>query len=110
RPACQRRRSKVERPKPEWATGRRAGCAGTPSLIVFTPRRERSALRCVHKTATFPILVRTAGKEGMREMIFWLGEDGAHEAAVAGGKAAALSRLASTYRVPPGFVVTDGAH
>jgi phosphoenolpyruvate synthase/pyruvate phosphate dikinase len=58
----------------------------------------------------FPILIRTAGKVGMREMIFWLGEDGAHEAAVAGGKAAALSRLASTYRVPPGFVVTDGAH
>lgn len=42
-------------------------------------------------------------------LIRWLGEDGCHEPASVGGKAAALSRLASEYRVPPGFALTSGA-
>lgn len=35
--------------------------------------------------------------------IFWLGESACHDRAVAGGKAANLSRLAADHRVPPGF-------
>jgi len=38
--------------------------------------------------------------------IAWLGEREAHDAATVGGKAASLSRLASQYRVPPGFALT----
>src|SRR3954465_9766715 len=41
--------------------------------------------------------------------IAWLGEREAHDAATVGGKAASLSRLASQYRVPPGFALTAGA-
>ncbi len=40
--------------------------------------------------------------------IAWLGEAEAHDAATVGGKAASLSRLASDYRVPPGFALTAG--
>ena len=38
-------------------------------------------------------------------MILWLGDPEANDPAVSGGKAAALSRLAGDFRVPPGFVV-----
>ncbi len=38
--------------------------------------------------------------------LVWLGEEAAHDPALTGGKASALSRLASGYRVPPGFVLT----
>jgi phosphoenolpyruvate synthase/pyruvate phosphate dikinase len=38
-------------------------------------------------------------------VILWLGEPAAADPAVAGGKAAVLSRLASCHPVPPGFVV-----
>ena len=38
--------------------------------------------------------------------ILWLGEPRAADPALAGGKAAALSRLAAGRRVPPGFVLT----
>jgi pyruvate,water dikinase len=41
--------------------------------------------------------------------VVWLGESHAHEPALVGGKAASLSRLASDYRVPPGFVLTAKA-
>lgn len=41
--------------------------------------------------------------------ILWLGEEAAHDAAVVGGKAASLSRLAAAHRVPPGFVLTTRA-
>jgi phosphoenolpyruvate synthase/pyruvate phosphate dikinase len=41
--------------------------------------------------------------------IVWLGEPEAHDAALVGGKAASLSRLAAAQRVPPGFAVTAGA-
>lgn len=37
--------------------------------------------------------------------ILWLGEPACHDRAVAGGKAANLSRLAATHRVPPGFCI-----
>jgi len=37
--------------------------------------------------------------------ILWLGDPRAGDAALVGGKAAALSRLAGAHRVPPGFVV-----
>lgn len=37
--------------------------------------------------------------------IHWLGEDPCHEAALVGGKAASLSRLASAHSVPPGFAL-----
>jgi phosphoenolpyruvate synthase/pyruvate phosphate dikinase len=37
--------------------------------------------------------------------ILWLGDPRAGDPGVAGGKAAALSRLAADHRVPPGFVV-----
>jgi pyruvate,water dikinase len=40
--------------------------------------------------------------------ILWLGEDGAHDAARVGGKAANLSRLAAEHPVPPGFVISGG--
>ena len=41
----------------------------------------------------------------------WLGESGAHDREVVGGKVAGLSALAASHRVPPGFclVVEDGA-
>jgi phosphoenolpyruvate synthase/pyruvate phosphate dikinase len=38
-------------------------------------------------------------------VILWLGDPEASDPAVAGGKAAALSRLACSFRIPPGFVV-----
>lgn len=38
--------------------------------------------------------------------LVWLGDEEAHDPALTGGKAAALSRLAATFRVPPGFVLT----
>ncbi|MBI3967120.1 MAG: PEP/pyruvate-binding domain-containing protein [Chloroflexi bacterium] len=38
--------------------------------------------------------------------LLWLGEPGAGELALVGGKVANLSRLASRYRVPPGFCLT----
>ncbi len=41
--------------------------------------------------------------------VAWLGEPHAHEPTVVGGKAASLSRLAATYRVPPGFALTAKA-
>ena len=41
--------------------------------------------------------------------LVWLGDEAAHDAALTGGKAAALSRLAADYRVPPGFVLTTQA-
>jgi pyruvate,water dikinase len=40
-----------------------------------------------------------------RPEVLWLGEPRAAEAALAGGKAANLSRLARSHEVPPGFVV-----
>lgn len=42
-------------------------------------------------------------------LIRWLGEEGCHEAAEVGGKAASLSRLAQNHRVPPGFALTSRA-
>ena len=41
--------------------------------------------------------------------LVWLGDEAAHDAALTGGKAASLSRLAATYRVPLGFVLTTQA-
>jgi phosphoenolpyruvate synthase/pyruvate phosphate dikinase len=41
----------------------------------------------------------------MSGSVLWLGEEAAADPRVAGGKAAALSRLAAAYRVPSGFVV-----
>lgn len=38
-----------------------------------------------------------------------LGDPGAHDPEAVGGKAASLSRLATEYRVPPGFAVTSHA-
>jgi hypothetical protein len=37
--------------------------------------------------------------------IIWLGEPASMNAAIVGGKAAALGRLSTRYRVPPGFCV-----
>src|SRR5439155_25995762 len=39
-------------------------------------------------------------------VIAWLGEERAHNELLVGGKAAALSRLAASFRVPSGFVAT----
>ena len=39
-------------------------------------------------------------------LIHWLGEDHCHRDALVGGKAASLSRLASAYRIPPGFAIS----
>ena len=41
--------------------------------------------------------------------LVWLGDEAAHEPLLTGGKAAALSRLAAGFRVPPGFVLTTQA-
>ena len=41
--------------------------------------------------------------------IVWLGEPACHDARMTGGKAAALSRLAARFNVPPGFCITSGA-
>ncbi len=41
--------------------------------------------------------------------LVWFGESSCSEAALVGGKTANLSKLASTYRVPPGFCVTTHA-
>jgi phosphoenolpyruvate synthase/pyruvate phosphate dikinase len=38
--------------------------------------------------------------------IRWLGDDGCHDPAEVGGKAASLSRLAARHAVPPGFAIT----
>ena len=42
--------------------------------------------------------------------ILWLGDEACHDVASTGGKAASLSRLSSSYRVPPGFCVTTSAY
>lgn len=39
--------------------------------------------------------------------VYWLGSEPCHDPTVVGGKAANLSRLASNFRVPPGFAVPD---
>ena len=41
--------------------------------------------------------------------LVWLGDEAAHDPLLTGGKAAALSRLAAGFRVPPGFVLTTQA-
>jgi pyruvate,water dikinase len=41
--------------------------------------------------------------------LVWLGDVAAHDSRLTGGKAAALSRLAAAFRVPPGFVLTTTA-
>lgn len=41
--------------------------------------------------------------------LVWLGDEAAHDAALTGGKASSLSRLAAGFRVPPGFVLTTRA-
>lgn len=41
--------------------------------------------------------------------LVWLGDEAAHDARLTGGKAAALSRLAASFHVPPGFVLTTAA-
>ena len=41
--------------------------------------------------------------------LVWLGDEAAHNPLLTGGKAAALSRLAAGFRVPPGFVLTTAA-
>ena len=41
--------------------------------------------------------------------LVWLGDEAAHDPLLTGGKAAALSRLAAGFRVPPGFVLTTAA-
>lgn len=41
--------------------------------------------------------------------ITWLGQHDCHDARLSGGKAAALSRLAERYSVPPGFCLTSSA-
>ena len=48
----------------------------------------------------------TADPQPPATEILWLGEPRAADPALAGGKAAALSRLAAGRRVPPGFVLT----
>jgi phosphoenolpyruvate synthase/pyruvate phosphate dikinase len=53
-----------------------------------------------------PALATTDQPAGAGAEILWLGEPRAADPALAGGKAAALSRLATGHRVPPGFVVT----
>ncbi len=40
----------------------------------------------------------------------WLGESACTDVELVGGKAASLGRLASSFRVPPGFCVTTRAH
>ena len=42
--------------------------------------------------------------------ILWLGEPACHDRALVGGKAANLSRLAASYRVPAGFCLTTVAY
>jgi phosphoenolpyruvate synthase/pyruvate phosphate dikinase len=44
----------------------------------------------------------TTGERALVD-ILWLGEPACHDRTVVGGKAANLSRLAATHRVPPGF-------
>lgn len=44
----------------------------------------------------------TTGERALED-ILWLGEPACHDRTVVGGKAANLSRLAATHRVPPGF-------
>src|SRR4051812_17694880 len=38
--------------------------------------------------------------------VLWLGEERASDSDLTGGKVANLSRLAATFRVPPGFALT----
>ncbi len=44
----------------------------------------------------------TTGERALGD-ILWLGEPACHDRTVVGGKAANLSRLTATHRVPPGF-------
>ncbi len=44
-----------------------------------------------------------------RPDVVWLGEAACHDVALAGGKAAQLSRLAARHQVPPGFCLTTAA-
>lgn len=50
----------------------------------------------------------TTGESALGD-ILWLGEPACHDRTVVGGKAANLSRLAATHRVPPGFCLTTAA-
>ena len=42
--------------------------------------------------------------------ILWIGQLDCHDVASAGGKAASLSRLAASFRVPPGFCLTTSVY
>jgi phosphoenolpyruvate synthase/pyruvate phosphate dikinase len=46
---------------------------------------------------------------GRARHVLWLGEAACGDIAVAGGKAARLSRLAAGHRVPPGFCLAAAA-
>jgi pyruvate, water dikinase len=56
----------------------------------------------------YALQYRTDGS-GARGSVVWLGEPAAHDAALVGPKAANLSRLLGTYRVPIGFCLTASA-
>lgn len=64
--------------------------------------RERGSLLYL------PLLYRTDLR--MDHTLCWLGEPRCSEQSLVGGKAAHLSRLAATYRVPPGFCLTADAY
>ena len=49
------------------------------------------------------------GGGGRARHVLWLGEAACGDVAVAGGKAARLSRLAASHRVPPGFCLAAAA-
>jgi pyruvate, water dikinase len=49
------------------------------------------------------------GGDAASPTICWLGQAECHDRALVGGKAAHLSRLAATFRVPPGFCLTTTA-
>ena len=46
---------------------------------------------------------------GLRSLVLWLGERGADDVQLVGGKSASLSQLAARYPVPPGFCLTTEA-
>ncbi len=65
---------------------------------------ERAATRLAERVAPPVVVLETAPE------IVWLGEPAGEARHLVGGKVAPLSRLAASYRVPPGFCLTTQAH
>ena len=87
-----------------WAEPAARGVVQTPGAAETPTRGEAPAERAETRVA--------GGDDGGGDgaWIAWLGDGDCHETRRTGGKAASLSRLAASYRVPPGFCLTAAAY